>query len=859
MFAKPFRPLLGVVLTVFLAATAAAQTPSPAQQTPAAIARLQQMMQASGMSPEQIHDRLKAQGYPESLLDQYLPGAARTDSTSVPSDDVFAAIKALGLGDSTAVDSLAGMSRNRRRFVAKTDSAFMDSVMIAIRNDTTRAALRALMRSRDLQNQQNDSGFVVFGQGLFRGDSTASLAPNMAGGADANYRFGPGDRLVLFLTGDVEQSYPLTVTREGFVVIPKVGVVNVAGMTRSQLEDALYLKLGAVYSGVRRGSDAKTRFFIDLSQSGTNQVFVGGDVAHPGSYRVSRAGTVMSALYLAGGPTQTGSMRNVQVTRNGQIVASLDVYDYALRGDANHDARLENGDIVFVLPRGPQVRVAGAVLRPATYEIKAGQTLADVVQMAGGFNELADRRRVQIDRIVPPADRVASGDDRQVVDVPGALLSTAPVRGGDVIRVLQIAKRVGRRVAVLGNVWSPGPVAYTPGMHLFDAFRNAGGLKPDSYLGQVLISRLQPDSTRNMLRTAVFDTTGRPVDNMFLTDGDEVTVFSTTDFRPKRYITVNGPVRKPGQIPFREGMTLRDAVLLAGGLLEGASLTNAEIARLPETRAAGVTAISQIVPLDSSYVFERGANGRYVGPTGLPAPSSVAPEVPLEPYDAILIKRQPEWQLQQTVAVHGEVKYPGDYSIVNKSERLSDIIRRAGGLTSVAYPGGIVFVRRQRAIAGRTAADSLANRGVVEGASVRVGLDLPAVLKDSNFVDNLQLADGDSIFIPRFAPVVLIRGAVNSQVGVAYLEGADLAYYVRSGGGPTVKGDPGRAYVTQPNGKVETRQGHVFYTSEPHPQPGSTVMVPEKDPLDHRDWVQIASTLTALLGSLVAVVALLKR
>jgi polysaccharide export outer membrane protein len=247
--------MLGVLFVALSSAVASAQVPTPAQaaqmaKDPAAVARLQQMMQSSGMTPEQIRDRLKAQGYPESLLDQILPGGARSDSTGVLGDDVFGALKALGIGDSTVVDSLANQSRGRRRVQDRMDSAFMDSVMIAIRNDTTRAALRALMRSQDLRKQENDSGFAVFGLGLFRSDSGGgAFAPNTSGGADANYRFGPNDKLVLFLTGDVEKSYSLTVTREGFVVIPDVGVINVAGLTRSQLEDALYARLGRVYSG----------------------------------------------------------------------------------------------------------------------------------------------------------------------------------------------------------------------------------------------------------------------------------------------------------------------------------------------------------------------------------------------------------------------------------------------------------------------------------------------------------------------------------------------------------------------------------------------------------------------------------
>jgi len=849
MFVRTARPFLALLAITLLSTTVRAQLPStlpsPAQaqqmlQTnPALVTRLQQMLQSSGLTPDQIRARLRAQGYPEALLDQYLPGT-RADSATVPGTDVFAAVRALGLGDSLTVDSLSNMAKARRRVQVRDDSAFADSVMRALKNDTTARAIRTLLRSAALQRSQLDSGFKIFGLDLFEGQSTLFDA-NTGGSADPNYRFGPGDRMVLVLTGDVEKSYALTVTREGFVVVPDVGQLDVGGKTRAQVEDLLYTRLGRVYSGVQRGPGARTHFYLDLSQMGMNQVFVNGDVQHPASYRISRAGTAMTALYQAGGPTETGSMRNVQVKRNGELVATLDVYNYALYGDASNDVRLENGDIVFVPPRGPQVRVAGAVLRPATYEVKPGQTVSDVIRMAGGFSESADVRHVQIERIVPPNERTTAGTDRRMVDVPSDLMPTAPVRGGDVLHVVEVAKRVANRVTVKGNVWTPGPIGFTPGMSLFDALRHAGGLKPDSYLGEVLIARLRPDSTREMKRTAVADTVGHPLNNFTLADGDEISVFSTTEFRPSRYITIAGAVRKPGRIPFRDGMTLHDAVLLADGMQEGALLTDAEIARLPETRAGGVTAVTMTVPLDSSYLLERGANGLYLGPPGVAVPMNRAPDVLLHAYDAILIKRQPDWQLQQTVSVQGEVKSPGEYSITHKTERLSDIIQRAGGLTDAAYPGGVVFIRRRSDVG-------------------RIGIDLPAVLRDKRDMDNLQLVDGDSIYIPKFTPVVVVRGAVHSQVGVAYVNGADLDYYIRSAGGATTKGDNGRAYVTQPNGKVETRRKRMgLWTSEPHPQPGGIVIVPEKDPNDHRDWAQIATAATSILGSLVAIAAIVKR
>jgi polysaccharide biosynthesis/export protein len=245
--------------------------------------------------------------------------------------------------------------------------------------------------------------------------------------------------------------------------------------------------------------------------------------------------------------------------------------------------------------------------------------------------------------------------------------------------------------------------------------------------------------------------------------------------------------------------------------------------------------------LDSSYLFERGQEGRYVGPPGVMVGSGIARPELLRPYDAITIKFQPEWQLQQTVALRGEVRFPADYSLISRSERLSDLLARAGGLTPSAYPNGIVFVRQRDGVG-------------------RIGIDLPGVLRDANSVDNLRLVDGDSIFIPKFTQVVVVRGAVNTPVGVAYVDGANLDYYLRSAGGVIPSGDHGRAFVTQPNGKIATLQRRlVFWESEPRPQPGSTVTVPFRDPNDRREWGAIATAATSILGSLVAIAAIVKR
>ena len=852
-----FGSLLVAALVCAGARPVFAQRPTTAEAQeilrarPDIVAQLRQRLVTSGLTPDQVRARLRAEGYPENLLDPYLADAGNARSAVVPNATVLDAARALGITDSTDIDLTVprGLPAPQQTPVAYDTVAMRRSLRAT---DTLRTADSVAIdtvpaRPRLASRLVRDSGYTIFGLNVFQGGSTQFEA-NAAGPVDANYRLGPGDRLVLILTGDVELAHTLDVTREGFVVIPQVGQIYLANLTMAELEDVLYTRLGRVYSGVRRGAGATTRFSISVARLRSNQIFVVGDVVNPGSYRVSSAGTALTALYAAGGPSTSGSLRSIEVRRGGTVVSMLDVYDYLLRGDASRDVRLGNGDIVFVPPYRSRVRVIGEVLRPATYEIKPGETLADVIRAAGGFTAEAARQRIQIERILPATNRAAPGRDRVVIDVTSERATdgaapNVPLEAGDVVRVFAVAERVRNRVSIQGNVWAPGAQGFVPGMTLGDALRRAGGIKPDTYLGRVLISRLLPDSTRAQLRTSLRDSTGVPSENVPLAEDDQITVYSVTEFRPARYVAIAGAVRRGGRFPFRDGMTLRDLVLLAGGLEESAYLKEAEIARLPENRASGVTAMTFRVPLDSTFLFERvGTDSHpYLGPPGLPAPASGSPEVALRPYDNVMIMRQPDWELQRTVVLAGEVKYPGAYALMSKTERLGDVIRRAGGLTAEGYAGGVVFYRKRNGVG-------------------RIGVDLPAVLKKSSVRDNLVLQDGDSILIPRYNGVVTVAGAVNSPVAVAYVPGRDINYYISAAGGFSRKADGGRAYVTQPNGKVESgRRSFGLRASTPKPGPGSTVFVPEKDPNDRKDYTAMTTAVAQILASLVAIIVVVRR
>jgi len=853
--------LLIVAGVLALPPAVSAQNPTPAQaqqmiqSNPALLQQLRQKIMTSGLTPDQVRARLRAEGYPENLLDAYLPGSTGAPDSTANTADVFAAIAQLGIADTTEMDLLrCGINTDTLAVADTLPSGLVDTTTNKRRLQERRNQLRArclaqqdsLTRGITRGKADVDSGFVIFGLDFFR-NVTTQFDPNLSGPVDASYRINPGDKLVLVLTGDVEQSYSLDVTREGFIIIPQVGQIWVNNLTMAELENVLYSRLGRVYSGVRRGAGATTHFYVTPARLGSNQIFVTGDVVRPGSYRISSAGTALSALYAARGPSDNGSLRKVLIRRGGAGVDTLDVYDYLLNGNTAHDVRLNNSDLVFVPIHGPRVRIVGEVARPATYEIRPNETLADALRFAGGFKATAARRRVQIERIVPPAQRALGGRDRVVTEIVSDEFITGtgpsvPVADGDVIRVFSVASRVRNRIYVRGDVWSPGSEGLAPGMRLSDALRVAGGVRPDVYLGQVLITRTQPDSSRIQLRATLRDTTGAVINDIPLQEDDDIRVFSTSEFRPTRYVAINGAVHKSGQFPFREGMTIRDLVLLAGGLDQSAYLNEAEVARLPENRAGGVTARTFRVPLDSSYIFERGPDGKYLGPPGLPAPSGPNPEVTVIPYDNVLILRQPNWELQRTAVISGEVRYPGKYSLKTKTEKITDLINRAGGLTTDAYANGVVFYRMRNGIG-------------------RIGIELPDVLHNPRSLDNLALQDGDSLFIPRYNAVVNVQGAVNSPVAVTWSPGKTIEYYIRAAGGPSRKADEKRAYVTQPNGKVEARASHFLLPDGlPKPKAGSTVFVPERDPADRPlDFITSAGSIAQILATLVTLVIALRR
>jgi len=685
--------------------------------------RIREMLLGSGLSPEEIRAQLEAAGYPSTALDQLLDATA---SDSIPVLDPFAlgALQALGVTASTP-----------------------DGLQLV----PTRTGLRTgVMRGPQ-------RGFPIFGMDVFT-RATSQFQPLLAAPPPENYRIGPGDEIVIVLTGEVELAYQRVVTREGFVVIPNAGQIFVANLTQADLLALLRARLSGPYSGISRGT---TTVSVSVARLRTNQIYVTGEVAQAGAYQLAAVATITNALYAAGGPTDLANLRRIRVQRRNGDVVTLDLYPYLLWGDASGDVVLEQGDVVFVPLRGRSVQVHGAVVRPAVYELTESEDLSDVLEAAGGFAPQALRNRLTIHRILRPAERGPGLAERQAIDLE---------------------------------------------------LRPAADSVVHNFLGGVVIPPIG------------------------LQDGDSIVVHYVPRLEDGYYVTIEGLVRAPGLFPWHPGMTIRELIALARGPTVGADLRQAEVSRLPAERDDGQLAERLRVPLDSSYLELGDADGAFRGPPGISfPPPGASPEFPLQPLDEVRVLQQPNFEMPGSVVVTGEVPIPGRYTLLTRADRVADLLGRAGGVLETGHVDGARLIR---------AADALG----------RIDLDLAAALEEPDGDDNVILQNGDSLHIPPYSPTVVVRGAVNSPVTVMYRPGEGLDYYIANAGGYTADADEGRVSVRYANGSARTRSKFLLWSSYPEPGPGSEILVPAEVPGTNTPWWTVTGSLLSGIGSVAALI-----
>ncbi|HWP81646.1 MAG TPA: SLBB domain-containing protein [Bacteroidota bacterium] len=699
-----------------------------------------------------------------------------------------------------------------------------DPLQQILQRDSLRKAIAAQKRLRVLevpgfsQRESVELHLQPYGYEAFQ-YPVSLFEPVLNVATPPSYLLGPGDEIVISVWGETKLYYQLVVNREGNILIPDVGPVNAMGSTIQQFRDKLVRRMTAVYSGLRNGGPGANTFLdVSLGRLRTIQIFVLGDVERPGGYQVSSMSTAFHALYLAGGPAVTGTLREIRIVRPGFNLPPTDLYDYLLRGNRTNDIRLQDGDVVFVKPAGKRAAIQGRVVRPAIYELKENETLADLLALAGGLRFDAYVNRVHVERIVPFDQRSLIGKTIQDIDLRfeklrDLLSSKFALEDGDVITVREITELPENRVVITGNVKKPGPYQLKPGMRVKDLIMAADSLERNTFSERGTLFRLLPNLRREILafnpRLAL---EGDEAHDLQLANEDSLVIYKESQFFPQRVVSIAGAVRKPGIFPRHEKMNVADLVVLAGGLKEEAITKGWEISRI-ETTSVGVFTRVFKVDVDHEYWTGKGGGGFL-----------------LHDLDHVLVPTDPRITPPQIVDVSGYVMFPGKYTIRYEGEKLSELLKRAGGPREGAYLAGSRLFRKAN------------NAGLVP-------IDFEEALDDTTSLDNIELLDGDSISIAKHEDLVYVRGEVFVPSPVLYKKGASLKYYILQAGDFKEEADIDRVVVFLPSGK-KWEPGGLF--GDPEILPGSAIYVPRKIEKEDKT-LPILRDLATILASLAAI------
>jgi polysaccharide export outer membrane protein len=663
----------------------------------------------------------------------------------------------------------------------------------------------------------------VFGADFFRLDPGV-FQPASFGPVPENYLVGVGDEIVVDVWGEVEFRLERVVDRDGTIILPRGGKISCANRTLAQLARAVRERLSRSYSGIASEPGKGTTFLdVSLGRLRAIRVFVVGDAMQPGAYELTSVATVFTALHAAGGPAPGGSLREVRLVRGDETVAELDLYAYLLAGKREGDAILREGDTVYIPPRGRSVALRGAVRRQAIFELREQEGLADLLGFGGGFLPEASTELVHVRRILSPAERQPERPDVVLQDVALDLQTGAPadslagaLRDGDEVSVDRVPERLENWVEVTGNVKRPGRYQHRPGMGVSDLVRQAGGLWSDTLGERALIDRIAADGTYQSVDVPLGDVLAGRARPVPLAPRDRLRIFSRWDVQDRQEVAITGEVRSPGSFPYREGLTLRDLVLKAGGLKESADLLKAEVSRLNGDGLSRRDPGAQPDKLVDLITVELGED--YLRDGG---------NFQLMPHDRVAIRRLPWWELQRTVTVKGEVYYPGVYALERPDERLADVIARAGGLKPTAFAPGARIERNQDAIGN-------------------VALDLHKALREPGRESDIVLRSGDMIVIPEQPQTVTVVGAVGYPTSIVHEDGMSIGEYVNRAGGYAEGADKWKTRVVYPNG-MSRKIRRIW--RDPSVMPGSTIVVPAKPPDDGPSKLETIKDIAAIFAS----------
>ena len=712
-------------------------------------------------------------------------------------------------------------------------------------------------RKRNLP--ENDLKETVFGREIFS-NKNLSFEPDLNIPTPKNYILSAGDELLINVWGDSELNLKLKVSPEGTILIPNLGPVSVSGLTIETAENRIRQELGRIMSTLSGNTDGANTFVsVSLSQIRSIKVNIVGEVVAPGTYTLPSFATLFNALYAAGGVNEIGSLRGIKVYRNSKEVAKLDVYDYLLNGKYNTNIRLEENDMVIVSPYDQLAVVRGKVKRNRIFEMKKGETLQQLLNMAGGFTGDAYKKDVRIKR---------KADSRyQIATVTEDKYPTFAMMDGDSLLVDSVIPFYENRLTVTGAVWRPGEYELNGAVHTVKGLINqAAGLKGDEFTGRAQITRLNPDFTTTVIAVDIRGILNGTSPDIELKPEDILNIPSLFDLREPYTIKISGAVNYVDTVlPYRNNLMVEDAIMMAGGLKESAATVNVEVAR----RIKDTKTYENSNRTAEVFNFELNDNLGLISVDGKNSNSVFT----LEPFDEVYVRFSPGYQEQQVVKVNGEITFSGDYVLAEKNSRLSNIIAKAGGITPDAYVKGASLkrqltedeMRRLETLlqlsSNKQSRDSVA-LSLENIKNYSVGIDLEKALANPGSAHDVVLRDGDELYIPQLQSTVKINGAVTYPNSVTYTEGMSVGNCLSQAGGYN---DIARKYpiVIYMNGKVATtKKCFIFFKRYPKVEPGCEIVVPTKTQRDRKtslaEVLSIASSTTSMAAMVTSIINTMK-
>lgn len=689
-----------------------------------------------------------------------------------------------------------------------------------------------------------------FGYDIFQKSfTTFSPVENIPVGSD--YILGPGDALVIYIWGKLVQDiFNVTVDRDGKIILPKVGTLNIWGLKFSQADNLIKKALQQYYTNIQ--------IEITVGKLRTMNIFILGEVKKPGAYTISSLSTVLHSLYESGGPTKLGSLRQIKLIRNGKVFDNIDLYPLLINGDKRQDHRLQSNDTIFVPIIGKVVGICGNVKKPSIYELVEEKTkISDLIEMAGGISPAGYVNMIQIERIKDHEKKIILDIENisltQLKDDP---VKNIDLQDGDLVYVFSILTLRYNYVSITGNVRRPGDYELKPGMRIKDLIDKANGIELGTYFERAEIRRYKDDKTREIISFHL----GRLLENddkenFPLKEWDEVVIYSNTDVLSVSYVYIDGAVYKPDKYELTPNMKISDLIFLVGGLKKTASLSNAELFRIIPTK--------KVMKIDLKKIIEN---------------YSLKDDLILQEDDHLFIRETKESISKKIIKITGELRYPGIY-IADDNEKLSSVIKRAGGFTSSAFLNGAIFIRESvKVLQQKTinkfieieqksllSQQSLLSKPGISEAEIkqsqiiiqqkqellkslsslevpgRIIIKLDELDKLSDSKDDMMLEDGDIIHIPSFPSTVQVLGSVYNPSSLLYTSNKNISYYLEKVGGPTKTADINVIYIIKSNGEAE---GNINMSQKI--EVGDTVVVPEKIEIPS-DWVKTLLDITTII------------